>query len=207
MAASTANATAPVNESIKQALAQLEPVLKAAGERPPRSFRVFARILRVEYEEWEEYVYEAVYRRIREKIPRRSSGIFAGVGFDPEDIIVPSALEPMPTVARGPTVRERIGMLELELRALEVERSNLDGQLTRIAKPSGIGRGVAILAYFATVGIAFPVSLMPVDRLDSWVRLAVIGSFVSGLALVIGYVIWLARTLSPPTGSRSRDSA
>ncbi|MFP5224478.1 MAG: hypothetical protein ACLGH3_02800 [Actinomycetota bacterium] len=185
-----------VNETIKKASAKLEPTMKSATERPPRSFLKFARAHGIKYEEWQEYVYEAVYRRVRDEIPRpRSSGILSGIGLDPEDIIMPP-FERMPTVVRGPTIPEKIEILESELRALDAERSNIESQLGRMARPTGIGRGIAILTYFAGIGIAFPVSLMPVKNLNTSVRLAVVLGFISGLALVIGYLIWLTRTLS-----------
>jgi len=183
------------NETIKQASAQLEPTMKAEAQRPQRSFRSFARAHGVKYEEWQEYVYEAVYRRIRDEIPRPPSSGFSGIGLDPEDIVMPS-FERMPTIVRGPSVPEKIEILASELRALDAERSNIESQLGRMARPSGIGRGIAILAYFAGIGIAFPVSLLPVTNLNTLVRLAVVLGFISGLALVIGYLIWLTRSLS-----------
>lgn len=133
-----------VNATIQHALADLESPMRASTERPPRSFQSFARANGIKYEEWQESVYEAVYREIRDQLPRRTRSSPLGLSIDPEDFIGP-AFERMPTIVRGPTISERLESLGSEIRALRAEVAHLNEQLSRVANPEGVGRAIGIL--------------------------------------------------------------
>ena len=87
--------------------------------------------------------------------------------------------------------------LDASIALVEAEVELVTASIAGLGKPQGVVFGTAVLAYFAIVGIVLPMSLMawrPVTDRLAWRRTALY-LFVSGLALLIYYLIWSVRQL------------
>ncbi|HEX9969535.1 MAG TPA: hypothetical protein VGB03_05295, partial [Acidimicrobiales bacterium] len=92
---------------------------------------------------------------------------------------------------------EREAVLNAEVRALQAEADIVKEELQRLARPPGIWTGLAVLAYFAVVGILVPLASMasrPVES-DLWFRRLIVVLFGSGLVSLLGYIGWSVRQL------------
>lgn len=92
---------------------------------------------------------------------------------------------------------EREGELTAELQALKSQRSLLAGELARLSKPAEVWAGLAVLTYFAAVGVVVPLAALasrpvPDSRLF---RRSIIALFLSGLVALIAYVFVAIRRL------------
>jgi hypothetical protein len=90
--------------------------------------------------------------------------------------------------------------LERQLRALKAESYLLRDQLSHIARPSGVMVGVLSLVYFAAAGIVAPMVVMAQRPIPDGpaVRALMVLAFLSGLALLVTYLVWSIRRLRPP---------
>lgn len=85
--------------------------------------------------------------------------------------------------------------LSARLQALSSEGEVIVRHLVQVGSPRGVYPGIAVLAYFALVGIVLPLALMasrPVVGTLTIRRLVLI-AFVTGLLAVVGYICWLVR--------------
>ena len=90
--------------------------------------------------------------------------------------------------------------LNSELRALDAELNLVGLRLQAFRKPEGVIGAVMALTYLALVGVALPTTLMawrPVPDGPA-VRTLVVVAFVSGLAVLLAYFIFRARSLRIP---------
>ena len=69
-----------------------------------------------------------------------------------------------------------------------------------IGRPAGVASAILILAVYSVLGIVAPVIVMGLGlaTLAAWLEWLLVGLFVLGLATVLVYVFWYARTLDDP---------
>jgi hypothetical protein len=111
---------------------------------------------------------------------------------------------------------EREGELSAEVRALDAEADVVKSQLRSLSKPRGLTRAVAVLTYFAIVGIVVPLGAMtrrPVPNGPVF-RIVIVVLFVSGLGALLAFVLALVRELRweepeapPPIGTPAAAAA
>ena len=92
---------------------------------------------------------------------------------------------------------EREAVLNAEISALQAEADIVKEELQRLANPPGIRIGLAVLAYFAVVGILVPLAYMasrPGEN-DLWFRRLIVVLFGSGLGSLLVYIGWSVRQL------------
>jgi hypothetical protein len=81
--------------------------------------------------------------------------------------------------------------------SVEVQLEQAELALARVSRPVGVGAGVGVLAYFGTVGTLVPFGMMMFEpRLKAGAGWTAIGLFASGLAALLGYVIWQVNHLT-----------
>ncbi|QNO38662.1 hypothetical protein H4J02_06635 [Protaetiibacter sp. SSC-01] len=81
---------------------------------------------------------------------------------------------------------------------LEAEIARLAAAIEQIGKPVAVTPAVWILGIYSVLGIVAPVAVMAFFPLtiDAWLAWALVGMFVVGLALVVIYIYWYARSLN-----------
>lgn len=81
--------------------------------------------------------------------------------------------------------------LALEVVTLEREERFFAGELAKVARPSGLGWGIATLAYITTVGVIVPVVALATHPVPSSLasRRALVILFMSGLVALFGYLV------------------
>ncbi|WP_416174870.1 MAG: DUF2207 domain-containing protein [Bifidobacterium crudilactis] len=81
---------------------------------------------------------------------------------------------------------------------IEAEIARLSAAIDQVGKPVGVTSAVWILGIYSALGIVAPVTVMALfpTILDLWLAWMLVGLFVAGLALVVGYIYWYARRLS-----------
>jgi hypothetical protein len=153
------------------------------------------------------HVQEAV-RRLREdraaeapsgeeKIYRRVYGTLYPLPFD-EGLIAGTWIPTSDTVYQRQDQRIRDEQTaQAEMDALGAEIGIVQTEVETIARPRGVVAAIGILAYFAAGSVILPLILLaqqPVTN-SSVIKALVIFLFVSGLALLIGFLIWSALQL------------
>jgi hypothetical protein len=90
---------------------------------------------------------------------------------------------------------ERRDELRGEVRALEAELGIVDEVLSRLKQPEGVVTALAVLVYFALVGVVVPLVMLAQRPVPSGpvVRGLVIVLFVSGLMAVVGFIAAVLR--------------
>ncbi len=92
---------------------------------------------------------------------------------------------------------------------LEAELCRLTAAVQQIGKPVGVSSAVAILGIYSMLGIVAPVVVMAFFPLamDIWLAWSLVGLFVVGLALVVIYIYWYAKSLNADAENKSEKSA
>jgi hypothetical protein len=143
--------------------------------------------------------YEAVANYIDANTPREPRG---GGLFNFDFPYTPSSL-----VVTPPIVYERQDALISkeadicgELRALEKEMALLNEELSEFGKPEGVRASICVLAYLTLVGIVLPTILMALRPVPGgWItRVLVVAAFISGLFVLLGYLLLRLQALKPP---------
>lgn len=139
--------------------------------------------------EGEAQVWEAVASAIRQ---RRN----ASPGISLVSPITPVVIPKSDIVYRRQDERIREErMLRSQVQALHAEVGLVDEELNRLG--NGLPRimiSIAILAYFAFGSVAYPLALLASSRVtdSATARWSVWGLFLSGLLLLVGFLIWSA---------------
>ena len=81
--------------------------------------------------------------------------------------------------------------LSLEVSTLEREEQFFAGELAKVARPPGLGWGIATLAYITTVGVIVPVVALAFRPVPSGLasRRAMVLLFISGLVVLFIYLV------------------
>lgn len=90
--------------------------------------------------------------------------------------------------------------LDREICTLDKEISLLSEELSEFGKPDGIRASISVLLYLTLVGIALPTILMALRPVPDGPlsRALVVAAFISGLGVLIGYLLLRVRSLKPP---------
>ncbi len=156
--------------------------------------------LGLEVPEGQEHVWIAVADAVREQ--RRPAGF--GPLFSGSPIVLPSSgieyRRQDQRIRDERQVRSQVAALTAEIALIDEEMSRLGNGLPRIMMSIGI------LGYFALGSVAFPLALLARNRVtDSPVaRWAVWGLFLSGLIMLIGFLIWSAWPLRSRANRRQQ---
>lgn len=146
----------------------------------------------------DERVYERVMYRIRsEELPARTYGGFAlGIPLMP-----PFSVDPGGVSARrlDESIRDEQNLLSRKI-GLEQEVERLNGEIDMVGRPVGVTSAIVILAIYSLLGIAAPLFVMVLHlaTLEVWLEWSLLGAFLVGLAAVLGYILWYARSLNDP---------
>ncbi|MFG1656885.1 hypothetical protein ACGFIY_10195 [Micromonospora chersina] len=152
-------------------------------------------------------LYEKIVGSIAEQLPA-SRGMF---GISPLlNLPIPRDSVSRATELRrlDESIREEQDLLSRKT-MLEGEFSRVTGEIERIGQPIGVTSAIVILAVYSVLGIVAPVVVMGFDptTLESWLEWLLVGVFVFGLAAVLGYIFWYAKTLNDPVASDSTRDA
>lgn len=143
--------------------------------------------------EGSEGIYEAVTRHIADD--RRPT--WGAPNFSP--YLLPS-VTPDIVYQRQDARIAREDDLSSELRTLNSEVALLDEELSTFKKPEGIKSAIAVLMYLTLVGIVLPTILMALRPVPDGpaARAVIVAAFISGLGVLVVYLLWRARSLKPP---------
>jgi len=169
-------------EQLKPLAQGVEPLLTSLGVQSQNS-RLRARIEQnLEVPPGEEPIYRAALDEI---VPREPSIIS---GFNPlsADLIGGEA-----TAKDYQKLVDEERELTLEVLALEREERFFAGELAKVARPSGLGWGIATLAYITIVGVIVPIVALASRPVPSSLasRRILILLFISGLIALFGYLV------------------
>jgi hypothetical protein len=83
---------------------------------------------------------------------------------------------------------------------LEAEVTRVTHEIDAIGRPAGVTAAIVILAIYSVLGIVAPVVVMGLGlkTLPGWLEWLLVSLFVLGLAAVLGYILWYAKTLNDP---------
>lgn len=110
-------------------------------------------------------------------------------------------LSPLPHQRQDERIR-REGELALQIRILQGELSAIEDERRALSQSNGISGGLGALTFFALLGIAYPMALMsrrPVPDSPA-ARWSMVGAFVFGFAVFIGYLWRRVKTLAVRDG-------
>lgn len=157
----------------------------------------------------EQDIYDEVMYQIRSgELPSQTfQGIPLNLGAT---ILPPMRGDPGGVAARrlDESIRDEQNLLSRKV-GLEQEIERLTSEIKLIGRPVGVTSAIAILSAFSLLGIAAPlvVMVLHLPKLEPWLEWSMLGAFLVGLAAVLGYILWYARTLNNPVGERDGDSA
>jgi hypothetical protein len=146
--------------------------------------------------EGSEDIYESVASHIAdERKPSRPRNIWESPAFT-----MPSKITPAIVYQRQDARIDLEMERNSELRALNSELALLDEELSTFKKPEGIKGAIAVLIYLTLVGIALPTILMALRPVPDGPlsRAAIVAAFISGLIVLLVYLLFRVRSLRPP---------
>lgn len=162
---------------------QAHPVLGNARD----SFDEYAKVLGISLTKSEREVYERIYydkrREAMSSMGQLQEPIFRLTGFrDPE-------MEQLRASEYGVLLRS-CQEAARDISRLAAERRVIKEDLSRLGQPSGVGTGIAILAYLTVVGVILPLCLLPLDIHRNYVFLKwlVLALFFLGLSAFMAYL-------------------
>jgi hypothetical protein len=148
--------------------------------------------------EGSEEIYEAVAKYIDDHIPRspRAGGLF---NF-PNVAARIAVRTPSIVYERQDALISKEADIHGEIQALEKEIALLDEELSAFGKPEGVIGSIYVLAYLTLVGIVLPTILMALRPVPGGgiTRILVVAAFISGLIVLLSYLLFRLRALKPP---------
>jgi len=152
----------------------------------------------------EEGIYFEIVRWLRDSLPAPRTNIL-GFGAMP-DFNLSAISNPayFSTDARrlDDSIREE-QQLDSRRTILAAEAARLEREMKSLGRPAGVTSGIVILSFYSLFGIVAPVASIAVlpATLERWQSCLLIVMFVGGLAAVLVYIVWYARTLGRPRPS------
>ena len=142
-------------------------------------------------------IYERVLYQIRTRELPSVRNFGTGILFP---IMPPfSPVDPGGTSARrlDESIRDEQTLLSRRV-GLQQEIARLGEELERIGRPAGVTSAIVILSIYALLGIAAPLAVMVAHptEIAPWAEWLLLAAFLIGLASVLIYVYWYARTLN-----------
>lgn len=203
---------APVFErwvgAVRQAFTELEPRMKAAGERLPRRLTAFATENGIEIPTECRAAYDSVYSSLRNDL--------RDTRFDESTLSMSATSRAevdahvVEWVKRRRDYERDKDLAEFTLQYRKEEEGRITSALKGLINPPGLWWAVGVLCYFALTGVLVPLLLMPAQAAlvqeASWgilgkklngaaVRLVVTVGFSTGLLAVMMYLVWAVRDL------------
>ena len=138
-------------------------------------------------------IFQAVLRAIRKPRPRPRSYDIAGIIPAMDSSLFVRHLE----VLDGLIAAERIARREHETASARVELATSSIDLK--GEPTRLREALTVLIVFAVMGIAYPSIILAVGPISlTWLwRLSVVGFFLLGLSLLLGYLVRSVQSLTP----------
>jgi hypothetical protein len=194
----------PVAEKVVNSMRTAFPAIESkfsGSETPPHTSRELQES-GVAIPEGSEYIYEIVAEHIADTADSQTTTPTGPWGLSIPTSLVPGFVPTPEIVYQRQDARidlER--QLNSELRALNSELALIDEELSAFKKPEGIKGAIIALTYLALVGIALPTILMALRPVPdgSLSRTAVVTAFISGLGVLLGYLLFRMRSLRPPS--------
>jgi hypothetical protein len=149
----------------------------------------------------DEAIYKVVASVVRSRRPKPMTA-FPSIDYTLPSIVGNEAWRRMDMERQDARIAQEAD-LRAELLSLEGQIEIVDIALARVSQPAGLWPGIAVLCYFAAVGIVLPLAYMasrPVEDSLLFRRLIWAG-FVSGLVALLVYIVWIARQLTRPSDS------
>lgn len=161
--------------------------------------------------ERDRHLYDQVEEHVLSKLPKPKAqlGLF-GERMNPlAGIRIPAMMNPAAVVTDerrlDESIREEQELLA-QKKTLEAEVKRLEVAIDQIGRPVGVTSAVWILAAYSVLGMVAPVAVMALfpTALDAWLAWLLVGAFVAGLALVVGYIAWYSQGLGA-SSARAKD--
>lgn len=153
-------------------------------------------------------IYDSIESNVLDELPERTynAGAFGMITNPMPFVRLPQIDSPAITTTELRRLDESIR----EEQDLLSRRSMLDAGIARlvaaieqIGKPVGVTAAVSILGIYSVLGILAPVAVMAFLPLNivTWLTWTLVSMFTAGLAMVVIYVYWYAKSLN---GDRTR---
>jgi hypothetical protein len=153
----------------------------------------------------EEEIYFEIVRWLRSSLPAPRTS-FPGIGAM-ANLDIPVTLNPAYAATDTRRLDDSIRdeqQLDSRRTILAAEAARLEREINSLGRPAGVTSGITILSIYSLFGIVVPVAYMAVpsaafDQWQSWILIVI---FTGGLAAVLTYIAWYARSLGksrPPT--------
>lgn len=178
--------------TIQEAFRALEPDMRNKGWPPPDLEKYLAVLGLDAGDELVQTIYEAVYERIRSDLRARASPMHRFLdGPDLSGIVSSSSWAPLIESSAYQDRVQQERTLAMDVEQAAAEKQVYEDRLEDLGRPDPlvVWGGFGVLGYFALVGVAFPVWMLPrpTSSLDPAVRWTTTGLFLSGLLAVVLY--------------------
>jgi hypothetical protein len=184
------------------------------GTAPPRTCRDLEKS-GIAIPEKARFVYELVANHIAQEIDSRrqkqESGVTVSWNTSVVDINPPPSKFKVPMssliVERQDARIDLERQLGAELRAYGSELALIDEEFARFKNPDAMLGAIIVLVYLVLVGIALPTILMSLRPVPDGPlsRIAVVAAFISGLLVLLAYLLFRLRALKPPKQSNENQ--
>lgn len=149
----------------------------------------------------EEEIYFEIVRWLRKVLPAPRT-FTLGVGAMPNlnfPVISNPAYAATDARRLDDSIREE-QQLDSRRTILAAEAARLEREIKSLGRPAGVTSGIVILSIYSLFGIVAPVASMAAlpATLEQWQSWLLILMFIGGLAAVLTYIAWYARTLGKP---------
>lgn len=183
-----------LTEEIRRAFDEIEPAMGRLGHRHAwAAFRRAAQLQPKHHDSWE-WVYRQMARERRMRV--------SVLGGMPD---LSGVITPIPVTVPGSSTRERLRSAveeaERDVLFLQAEEHAAREHLADSGQPEGFGLALSVLTYLAATSIAIPSGFLVFAQvaLPAWGRVAFVAAFLSGVALLLWYLVVYAQYLD---GSR-----
>lgn len=150
--------------------------------------------------EADERLYGAVLDRIRkEDLPAEMKRTLV-FPYDPGLSVINTPASNITTARRLDESIRQEQELWSRKNALDVEINRLTSELEALGRPAGVTSAIVILTIYSLLGMAAPLVVMALHlpTLEPWLEWSLLAAFLVGLAAVLGYIFWYARSLNDP---------
>ena len=189
----------PVAENMRTAFQEIETKFSDSEIPPPQTSREL-RESGVLIPEGSEYIYELVAEHMVDSVKPAAPPSTSQFAFSLPVGLTSFVPTPDIVIQRQDARIDLERQLSSELRALNSELALIDEELSAFKKPEGIKGAIIALTYLALVGIALPTVLMALRPVPDGpvFRVVVVAAFISGLILLLAYLLFRVRSLKPP---------
>lgn len=152
-----------------------------------------------------ESLYEEVFDALRSQLPDRPPATIMGMALPTTNlphISMANAVRPawdhaVDARRLDESIKEEQDLQE-QLATLDSEIHRLTQDIAKLGRPVGVIPAAWILSLLSLLGIVLPIVVMACEptRLTFTLKSMLIGSFVVGLAAVLGYIVWYLKKIN-----------